>query len=181
MATLEQVEKLREKTNISYEEAKEVLDSVNGDLLEALVKLENQGKVVPPTNGTYNSQGQGEGQEKQKKQYYTPPDNDGIRFSQVMSKIGKIMAKIFNKGNTNFLEVRRFDKTVIQMPLTVVVVFTILAFWVVIPLMIVGLFFNCRYVFVGKDIEKTPANSAMNKVADTAENFKEEVKKETKE
>ena len=50
MATLEQVEKLREKTNLSYEEAKNVLDSVNGDLLEALVKLKMRDALrLPPT------------------------------------------------------------------------------------------------------------------------------------
>ncbi len=180
MVTLEQVEKLREKANISYEEAKAVLDSVDGDILEALVKLEGEGKVkAPSNNGSYSSTEQDSEEKQQKKQYYTPPDDDGMGFSQVMGKIGKCLAKIFNKGNTNFLEVRRFDKTILQMPLTVVGILLLFAFWVVIPLMIVGLFFNCRYIFVGKDIEKTPANSAMNKVAETADNIKNEVKTES--
>ncbi len=182
MTTLEQVEKLRERANITYEEAKNVLDSVNGDMLEALVKLENEGKVNPPnSNGVYCSTEQGEKGKEKKKQYYTPPDDDGIRFSQVMAKIGRLLAKIINKGNTNFMEVRRGDKTVLQMPLTVVVILLLVAFWAVIPLMIVGLFFNCRYVFVGKDIEKTPANMAMEKVSETADNFKEELKSDDKE
>lgn len=181
MTTLEQVEKLREKANISYEEAKAILDSVNGDMLEALVKLENDGKVKPPVNnGVYSSTDTGSQDHQEKKQYYTPPEEHGMSFSQIMAKIGKFAGKLFNKGNANFLEVRREGKTILQMPLTVVVVLAICAFWVVIPLMIVGLFFNCRYVFVGRDIEKTPVNNAMEKVADTADSIKTEVMSDVK-
>lgn len=181
MTTLEQVEKLREKADISYEEAKAILDSVNGDMLEALVKLENQGKVKPPVNnGVYSSTDAGSQDHQEKKQYYTPPEDNGMSFSQIMAKIGKFAGKLFNKGNSNFLEIRKDGKTILQMPLTVAVILTICAFWVVIPLMIIGLFFNCRYVFVGKDIEKTTVNNAMEKVADTANTIKTEVMSDTK-
>lgn len=178
MTNLEQVEKLRERTNLSYEEAKKVLDEVDGDILEALMKLEKEGKVKSPEKGSYSSAQKEEEFHQEKKQYYTPPDNDGVRFSQVLKKIGRFCGKILKKGNTNFLEVRRFDHTIIQLPLTVVALLVIIAFWAVIPLMIIGLFFNCRYVFVGKDIETTSANKAMNKVADTADNIKTEVMKD---
>lgn len=53
MITLEQVEKLREKANVSYDEAKAALEAANGDMLEALINLEKQGKVVPPEGGGY--------------------------------------------------------------------------------------------------------------------------------
>ncbi len=55
MATLEQVEKLREKANVSFEEAKAALDACNGDLLDALIYLEKQGRVNAPTGGGYYS------------------------------------------------------------------------------------------------------------------------------
>ena len=175
MATLEQVEKLREKTNLSYEEAKNVLDSVNGDLLEALVKLENEGRIEAPSNGTYRSD-QGKQQNTgQKKEYYTPPDDDALSFGQVLGKLGRLCGKLFQKGNSNYLEIRRYDKTLLSIPLTVVAILVVFAFWITIPLMIVGLFMHCRYVFVGRDIEKTPVNKAMTVVADTAETIKSEV------
>ena len=37
-----------EKVNISYEEAKNILDEANGDLLEAMALLECQGKIRKP-------------------------------------------------------------------------------------------------------------------------------------
>ncbi|MDP4159978.1 MAG: ubiquitin, partial [Bacillota bacterium] len=55
MTTLEQVEKLCAMANISYEEAKAALDAANGDLLEAIIYLEKQGKVKAPTGGGYYS------------------------------------------------------------------------------------------------------------------------------
>ena len=48
MVTLEQVEKLREHANISYDEAKAALENANGDILQAIIDLEKQGKIKPP-------------------------------------------------------------------------------------------------------------------------------------
>jgi len=57
MTTLEQVEKLCAMANITYEEAKTALDAANGDLLEAIIYLEKQGKVTAPTGGGYYNSG----------------------------------------------------------------------------------------------------------------------------
>lgn len=44
MITLEQVDQLRKRTNCSYEEAKELLEKHNGDVLEAIVDFEKNRK-----------------------------------------------------------------------------------------------------------------------------------------
>ena len=51
MVTLEQVELLRTKADVTYEEARQALEATNGDLLDAVVLLEIQGKVRPPKVG----------------------------------------------------------------------------------------------------------------------------------
>jgi hypothetical protein len=51
MVTLEQVEKLREHANVSYDEAKAALENAGGDILQALIDLERAGKVIPPQGG----------------------------------------------------------------------------------------------------------------------------------
>ena len=48
MERMDMVEMLREKANITYEEAKTVLDEANGDLLDAMILLERRGKVQRP-------------------------------------------------------------------------------------------------------------------------------------
>ena len=56
MEMLEKVERLREKANISYEEAKAILEQTNGDLLDAIVLLEQQGKAkTAGQGGTYST------------------------------------------------------------------------------------------------------------------------------
>ena len=45
MITIEQVEYLKSKANISYEEAKGLLEKYNGDMLEAVTELERAGKI----------------------------------------------------------------------------------------------------------------------------------------
>ena len=50
--TLDQIDMLRERTNASYQDAKEALEKTNGDMVEALVYLEkeNKFKVHTKTN-----------------------------------------------------------------------------------------------------------------------------------
>ena len=45
MDNFEKVEKLREKANVSFEEAKAALEESNWDLLDAMIVLEKQGKT----------------------------------------------------------------------------------------------------------------------------------------
>ena len=52
--TLEQVEKLREKANVSYALAKQALEYSGGNLLDALIYLEEKG-AIPREEGAYFS------------------------------------------------------------------------------------------------------------------------------
>ncbi|WP_442870577.1 hypothetical protein [Clostridium sp. Cult2] len=56
MVTLDQVEKLRQRANISYDEAKAALEETNGDILEAIINLEKENRIkLPEGGGYYNS------------------------------------------------------------------------------------------------------------------------------
>ena len=48
MEMIEKVERLREKAEVTYEEAKAALEQSDGDLLDAMVLLERQGKGRKP-------------------------------------------------------------------------------------------------------------------------------------
>ena len=56
MEMIEKVERLREKANVSYEEAKAALEQTGGDLLDAIVLLERQGKVKEPAHSTFSTE-----------------------------------------------------------------------------------------------------------------------------
>jgi hypothetical protein len=185
MTTLEQVEKLREKANVSYDEAKEALDATNGDLLEAIIYLEKKGKVNAPAGGGYYSS------EKPKTEStvnYNEPHwenhsknyNSGESFSSLMKKFGLFCLKIIRKGNINSFEVRKGGESKASIPVTVLVLLLIFAFWVIIPLIIVGLFFDLRYRFVGPDFTGDTVNHAMDNAANAAENIKNSINNDQK-
>ena len=55
MASLDMVEKLRARAGVSYEDAREALDSSDDDMLDALIWLEKNGKVEPPGVSYYST------------------------------------------------------------------------------------------------------------------------------
>lgn len=180
MVTLEQVEKLREHANISYEEAKKALEETNGDILEAIVNLEKQNRIkAPEGGGYYNSKkhciahDNNDSQKSDKGEFRRKNHSD---FREQMRKLFRFCAKVIDKGNKNSLEVIRDGVKTFSIPVTVLALFLIFAFWFTIPLMVVGLFFGYRYNFTGPDLGKEKVNNTMNTVADAAESLKKEFK-----
>ena len=85
---------------------------------------------------------------------------------------------LFNLGNRNRFEVRRDDALLLEVPVTVLVLLLIFAFWVCIPLLVIGLFAGCRYSFSGDELGRESVNQAMDKAAEAVERVKEEVTRE---
>lgn len=184
MVTLEQVEKLREYANITYDEAKEALENAGGDILQAIIDLERQGKINTPQGGGKYTSGGNEitaipQQEETKKEKAQSKNYNGEKsaFSRNMSKFFGWMGDILHKGNVNALVVEKNGASIMRMPITVLVILLIVAFWFVVPIMIVGLFFDFRYYFNGPDIKSTKVNDAMDSVANAAGEIKNDMKK----
>jgi len=175
MTTLEQVEKLCTMANISYEEAKTALDAANGDLLEAIIYLEKQGKVSAPTGGGYYSSEKivdhCSGASKENS-WDTHHHHNGKTF---FKSIWKFCLKMIRKGNSNSFEVLKNEEIKASIPVTVLAALLIFAFWVTIPLVIIGLFFGLRYRFSGPDLGNNTVNNAMKSAADAAENLKKSI------
>lgn len=175
MSNFDLVEKLRDRANVSYEEARTALDACNGDLLDALIYLEKQGKVsAPPSGGAYSSKSEPQHEETVFKAL--PPRRDhGDDFRRHVNRFFRWCGDVINKGNTNYFEVWRGNQKILSIPVTVLVLLLIFAFWITLPLMIIGLFLSCRYVFRGSDIESINMNGIMDSAADAAEGLKSEV------
>ena len=75
----------------------------------------------------------------------------------------------------NSSEVLKDMEVKASFPVTVLALLTIFAFWVTIPLMIIGLFFDLRYRFVGPDFKSDTINDAMNSAAEAADNLKKSI------
>ncbi len=179
MITLEQVEKLSEVTGVTYNEAKDVLEQTQGDLLEAVLLLERQGKVKKPNNdGFTTSQKQSEKPKKQPKE-----EKDSFQ------KFFDWVKEIIHLGNINDFVVYKDAKDSISVPLTIFVILLLFAFWIVFPLMVVGLFFNYRYRFAGPNFKDEKVNQTVDSISnatiktgaaikDAVNNFSKDLKKE---
>jgi len=187
MVTLEQVEKLRQHANISYDEAKTALENAGGDVLQALIDLERAGKVKPPQGGGQYNSGNVAGSINQKEQQYNEKDpandhakhhrEDSSAFSRNMRKFLRWLGEVIHKGNINALIIEKDGLEVMKLPITVLVILLFFVFWIVVPLMVVGLFFNFRYYFRGPDIKTTKVNDVIGSVANAAEEIKNDIKK----
>jgi len=169
------VEKLREKAKVSYDEAKAALDAANGDLLEALIILERQGKVNAPPSGGYYSSGKDNSSSYagQSAQDTANGADRGETFTDLMKRFGRFCLRVFRKGNANLFEVLKGNESKASVPITVLVLLLVFAFWVTLPLMIIGLFFGLRYRFIGPDIgSNATANQTMDGAAKAAEDIK---------
>ena len=173
MTELEKVEKLREKANVSFAEAKEALDSAGGDILEALILLEKQGKSTVPAGGGFFSGGDYSDQQQQYIPHSGGHTGGGESFSSMMKRFGRFLLKVIHKGNTNFLDATKGGEHMFSCPVTVLVVLFLFFFWVTAPLFVLSLFFGFRYRFSGEDLGR----DSVNRVMDGASNVVEDVKK----
>lgn len=172
MITIEQVERLRKKANVSYDEAKAALEACGGDLLDAMIYLERQGKVKSE-GGAYSSR-----QEQASAIAELPPESreKGSRFGDLLRRFGSFLMGLLRRGNENFLDIYRRGELRTSMPVTVLAVLLLFAFWFTLPLMAVGLFFGFRYRFSGPDLGKPVVNESMDYVAEAAEDLKNTIR-----
>ena len=71
-----------------------------------------------------------------------------------MKNLSDHIRRLVACGNRNRFVVRRNDATLLELPVTVVVVLMLFAFWACVPLLVIGLFSGCRYSFIGQDFDK---------------------------
>lgn len=170
MDNFEKVEKLREHANVTYEEAKEALENSNWDILDAMIYLEKNGKTRESQRAEYSTKTErcvgeviDDGKEERRS-----------NFKDSMHRFAKWCSHILDKGNSNSFCVEKDDKEIFRIPITVLVLLLLFAFWVVLPLLIIGLFLNMRYHFQGPDMHAVDLdiNKAMDSAAETAENIK---------
>ena len=174
MEKMEKVEALRNKAGVTYEEAKAALEANNWDVLDAMIALEKEGKVKQTSSSkaevltgdvvTENGQ-KGSSEPKRRKFMNWVKD-------------------ILRKANRNSFEISKDGKIILTVPVLVFVFVLLFAFHIVIPLMIIGLFFSIKYHFSGPDVHSVDVdiNAAMDSASRTAENLKNEfTSKEKKE
>lgn len=183
--TLEQVERLREKANISYEEAKALLEETRGDLLDALILLERQGRAGGGAGGFFTTQpGAGRAGHRRVTPAQGIPGSGGAAdgashdYRARLREIWHTAVNVLRHSTENQFEVWRKGELTTSVPVLILIVLIIVAFWISIPLILLGLVCGCRYRFTGPDLGKESINDAMGTVSETVDDMVDSVKRE---
>ena len=173
MTNFEMVELLRQKADISYEEAKTALELANWDLLDAMLVLEREGKIKsgPAHYSTREEAGTEEAESRREKKRR---DCDGVRSA--LRWLGQTLTKLIRIGNENSLVVCRKGQELFSLPVTVCVVLLMCSVGTVLFALAIGLFCGLRYSFRGPNLGKESINSAMDRAAEAAETVKNEIR-----
>lgn len=133
--TLEQIEELRKRVNVSYGDAKEALENSNGDMLEALIYLEKNHKFKQE-----NAEG---------------------TFESLWDKLKALI----NKGNNTRFIIRKRDKDVINVTVTLTVIAAVLAMPVFLGGLLIALITGHKIRIEGNNGEDMKINDTLDKVS----------------
>lgn len=165
MTESEKIEKLKEKTGVSEEDARAALEQSDWDLLDAVVLLERSGKTDGETSRHSTKAESAE----------TAESDSRSRFNRHASGFWEQAKHIIQIGNENSFVISHKEKQLISLPVTVLVLlFLLFRLWLLAALA-VGLFCGLRYSMHGEQLGKPEVNDVMDKAANAAENVRETV------
>lgn len=173
MDNLEKVEKVREKTGVSYEEAKQALEASNYDMLDAIIYLEQMGKISGSGVSRYSAGTQGQpSKEFEIVQRTYEQDCNRTSAQDVFSKFVKWCGRVIRRGCETSFNVEKQGKRILSVPVIVLVLVGIIALPLTVILLIAGLFCDCKYYFEGFKTTTVDINELCNKASDTCRNIK---------
>lgn len=120
--TLEKIELVKDRTGVTYKEAKEALEGADGNVVDAIIAIEET--IDQKSSKKIGAQGE-----------------------VLISK----MKEVVKKGNISKILVTREGDTIINIPLTVGVLGTVVAPWGMIAGVVAAFGFKCRIEFVKDD------------------------------
>ena len=171
MDKFEKVQKIKEKTGVSYTEAVEALDRCNGDILDAIVYLERSGRTSERNTATFTSSVNKNDKESDNLAHATAEYDRNSEKDGIDTFVDGVKVLLRKSIDTSFV-VERFNKKIVDVPVLVLIICFIFTFWIILPLLVVGLFFDCRYRFVGVGKVTVDVNKFCDRAADGATNIK---------
>ncbi len=166
MEKIEMVEKLREKTGISAEEAWNALEKNNWVLVDAMLWLEQE-KKIPSQTATASSAGEGG-------QFLPVKPTVGDKKSD--DSLGTRLWRLLEESLNHFLVLRREGKVLLRLPVLILIVLLCAAFYVVVIGLLAGLFCGCQFALEGPRVKAdNEVNKAMKAAEDMAQKMKDEM------
>ncbi len=180
--SLEAIEKLSAKTGASPELCREALERAEGDLLDAALLLERQGKSSA-RGGAYSTQPTESAAEALKRVLAKPQKKrksarGEAEWHDWAREVAEMAKNLLRHATVNQLEVWHGGRLMTSVPVLILVLLVVLAFWVTVPLLLAGLVLRCRYRFVGPRLGKGSINDMMDNVSATVGDMVDQVKRE---
>ena len=169
MEKFEKVEKLRERANVSYEEAQKALEENEWDLLDAMVALEKSGKTSSPKQQQYSTSYDEQNGYISVKTKVEQQENEKPHLGR---SIGEAFQSFFRICRQNWFCIRKGQDLMLRIPLFAVIIILIFTWKFAIPILLIALLFGFRYSLEGKDDLKQ-VNAFMNSAGAAAESLKE--------
>lgn len=174
MEMLEKVELIREKCNVSYEEARNALTACNGDVLDAIVMLENEHKVTERMPKTEQEAAPEAAYELPEGEVAAAKEPKSAKVAGAWKRFCARCKELWTSGmEMSFIAERRGEQ-MFALPVAVVVL-GLLLWGATLWLLIIGLFLGCRYRIEGRGKVAETVNDTMDKAADAAESIKQSI------
>jgi len=133
-ATLEQIDELRNRVNVSYEEAKRTLEKNDGDLIKSIIELENKKGRKNESKGN---------------------------FTSFANRLLSLKLSVKNKEG----------ESIMNLPLVIVLITFIMAFWVVIFGLVLAVLTSCK-IKIYRDKNSINVNSLKKNMKETVDKIK---------
>ena len=176
----ELIDKLMKKVNISYEKARDALENNNWDILDAVVYLEDMGSIEAPKNKIFysNSNEYTDGNNVEAENSFEIDDSkkdsdDKTFFYWLFENI----CRAIDICNNIWLTVRKKNKLLFKLPLTVIILLLFFSSGGIIPLAIIGAFFEFKFELYSKKINMNKANEAIKKAEEVVYKIKAKIRK----
>ena len=168
MERVEMVEKIREHADVSVEEARDVLERNNWDILDALVELEHAGKARKGATASTTSE-----EPKYENVKPTVSAEEEKERRKRNAQAFKEQAKKFFRIliDNNFVVKNKRGECIVRVPIIVLIICAIAVFWITLIVLALGLIFGFRYSFEGKELGKPSVNDGLDKVSDITQNI----------
>ena len=168
MERYEMAELLSKKAGVTLEEARQALAENEWDMLDAMVALERRGRAAVETVTVDGAQDSAYSEPQ-------PVKNTAKKepiFTNGFAMIWHYIKRLWRLSlDTSFNVIRR-EETIFSVPVLVLVILLACFFWVVLPLLVIGLFVGCSYRFDGQKGAEA-ANRAMDRIDSVVENIKD--------
>jgi len=148
--TLENIDVLRKRANLSYSAAAELLVKYDGDVVKALTALEKEQKLKPEGNCLQNS--------------------------TLWQKAKNILAK---SNQTKFI-ITKDEQPILNISLTIAIIFAVISLPLAIAAIVLALITNCRIRFAKNNGEECRINSKLAKVAESVSTTANKISQEIK-